>query len=163
MPVRAGPLQQNSKQGYYRNFLNISYKNHVMNEKVRDRIQKTLVVHDNLLTMVKKRKLRWYRHSSISSGMATTILQGTVKGKRRRRRQKRWENNIKEWTGMECGDSLRASEDMKMWKDLVATSSVVPRQGLSWDEMKWVKLVSATKIDSIFTVSIFKFFISDVF
>ena len=30
-----------------------------------------------------------------------TILQGTVKGKRKRGRQKkRWEDNIKEWTGM---------------------------------------------------------------
>ena len=33
--------------------------------------------------------------------MAKTILQGTVKEARRRRRQKRWEDNIKEWTGME--------------------------------------------------------------
>ena len=32
--------------------------------------------------------------------MAKTILQGTVKGARRRGRQKkRWEYNIKEWTG----------------------------------------------------------------
>ena len=46
------------------------------------------------------------------SGMAKTILQGTVKGARRRGRQKkRWEDNIKEWTGMGFGDSLRAAED----------------------------------------------------
>ena len=41
-------------------------------------------------TMVKKRKLRWYGHISRSSGMAKTILQGTVKGTRRRGRQKKW-------------------------------------------------------------------------
>ena len=41
-------------------------------------------------------------------------LQGTVKGARRRGRQKkRWEDNIKEWTGMWFGDSLRAPEDRK--------------------------------------------------
>ena len=34
-----------------------------------------------------------------------------------------WEDNIKEWTGMEFGDYLRAAED-----SFVATSSVVPRQ-----------------------------------
>ena len=46
--------------------------------------------------------------------MAKTILQGTVKGARRRGRQKkRWEDNIKEWTGMEFGDSLRAAEDLE--------------------------------------------------
>ena len=36
--------------------------------------------HHDLLTMVKKRKLRWYGHISRSSGMAKTILQWTVKG-----------------------------------------------------------------------------------
>ena len=44
-----------------------------------------------LLIMVKKRTLRWYGHISRSSGMVKTILQGTVKGARRRGRQKRWE------------------------------------------------------------------------
>ena len=54
----------------YRRFLNISYKDHVTNEEVRNRIQNTIGVHDDLLTMVKKRKLRWYGHISRSSGMA---------------------------------------------------------------------------------------------
>ena len=62
-------------------------------------------------------------------GMAKTTLQGTVKGARRRGRQKkRWEDNIKEWTGMGFGDSLRAAEDREGWKGIVATSSVVPRR-----------------------------------
>ena len=77
----------------YRRLLNIFYKDQVTNEDVRNRIQKAIGVHDNLLTMVKKRKLRWYGHISRSSGMAKTILQGTVKGARRRGRQKkRWES-----------------------------------------------------------------------
>ena len=77
--------------------------------------------------MVKKRKLRWYGHISRSSGMAK-ILQGTVKGARRRGRQKkRWEDNIKEWTGMGFEDSLRAAEDREGWKGIVAMSSKVPR------------------------------------
>ena len=63
----------------YRRLLNISYKDLVTNEEVRNRIQNAIGVHDDLLTMVKKRKLRWYGHISISSGMAKTILQGTVK------------------------------------------------------------------------------------
>ena len=60
--------------------------------------------------------------------MAKTILQGTVKGARRTGRQKkRYEDNIKEWMGMGFGDSLRVAEDREGWKDIVATSSVVPR------------------------------------
>ena len=83
----------------YRRLLDISYKDQVTNEEVLNRIQNAIGVHDDLLTMVKKRKLRWYGHISRSSGMAKTILQGTVKGARRRgRRKKRWKDNIKEWT-----------------------------------------------------------------
>ena len=62
----------------YRRLLNISYKDHVMNEEVRNRIQNATGMHDDLLTMAKKRKLRWYGHISRSSGMAKAILQGTV-------------------------------------------------------------------------------------
>ena len=48
-----------------------------------------------------------------------------MKGVRRRGRQeKRREDNIKEWTGIGFGDSLRAAEDRK---GIVAISSVVPR------------------------------------
>ena len=67
----------------YRRLLNISYKDHVTNEEVRNRIQNATGMQDDLLTMVKKRKLRWCGHMSRSSGMAKTILQGKVKGARR--------------------------------------------------------------------------------
>ena len=113
----------------YRRLLNISYKDHVTNEEVRNRIQNETGVRGVLLTMVKKWKIRWYGHISRSSAMAKTILQGTVKGARRKGRQKkRWEDNIKEWTGMRFGDSLRAAEDREGWEGIVATSSVVPRR-----------------------------------
>ena len=86
--------------------------------------------------MVKTRKLRWYGHISRSSGMAKTILQGTVKGARRTGRQnKRWEDKV--WTGMEFGYSIRAAEDRERWKCIVATSSVAPLRPSrlrDWDE-----------------------------
>ena len=104
----------------YRRLLNISYKDHVTNEEVRNKNQNASGVHDDLLTMVKKRKLRWYGHISRSFGMAKTVLQGTVKGARRRgRRKKRWEDNIKEWTGMGFGDSLRQRKTGKDEKVLL--------------------------------------------
>ena len=65
-------------------------------------------------------------NACILFGMAKTILQGTVKGARRRGRQKRWEDNIKELSGMGFGDSMRAAEDREGWKGIVTTSSVVP-------------------------------------
>ena len=39
--------------------------------------------HEDLLTIVKRRKLQWYGHVSRSSGLAKTILRGTVKGGRK--------------------------------------------------------------------------------
>ena len=147
---------------YYRRLLNISYNDHVTNEEVRNRIQNAVGVHDDLLTMVKKRKLRWYGRISRSSGMVKTILQGTVKGaKRRGRLKKRSEDKVKEWTGMEFEDSLRAAEDREGWKGIVATSSVVPgrpsRLGteMRWDEIPFLlmsnyKLYPRTKIKEHF-------------
>ena len=65
----------------YRRLLNISYKVHVTNEEVHRRIQAALEEYDELLNLVKKRKLRWFGHVSRSSDSAKTILHGTVKGK----------------------------------------------------------------------------------
>ena len=42
--------------------------------------------HEDLLMIVKRRKLQWYGHVSRSSGLAKTILQGTVKGRRKQGR-----------------------------------------------------------------------------
>ena len=113
----------------YRRLLNISYKDHVTNEEVCRKIQAAIGEYDELLTLVKKRKLRWFGHVSRSSGLAKTILQGTVKGKRKRGRQKkRWEDNIKEWTGMDFASLTRAAENRSRWKGIVANSSVVPRR-----------------------------------
>ena len=96
----------------YRKILHISYKDHVTNKEVRAKIQQAIGLHEDLLTIVKRCKLRWYGHASRSSGLAKTILQGTVKGGRRQGRlRKRWEDNIREWTGLEFGKYQRAVEN----------------------------------------------------
>ena len=49
---------------------------------------------------------------SRSLGLAKTISQGTIKGGRRQGRQrKRWEDNIREWTGLEFAKFQRAVEN----------------------------------------------------
>ena len=89
-------------------------------------IQQAIGPHEDLLTIVKRRRLQWYGHGSRSSGLAKTILLGTVKGRRRQGRQrKRWEDNIREWTGLEFGKSQRAVEDREDGRKLVVKSSVV--------------------------------------
>ena len=50
----------------YRKILHISYKDHVTNEEVRATIQQATGPHEDLLTIVKRRKLQWYGHVSRS-------------------------------------------------------------------------------------------------
>ena len=39
----------------------------------------------------------------------------------------RWEDIVREWTGLEVTKSQRAVENKERWRKLVAKSSVVPR------------------------------------
>ena len=56
-------------------------------------------------------------------------MQGTVKGGRRQSRQrKRWEDNIREWTGLEFAKTQRAVENRDKWRKLVVKSFVVPQR-----------------------------------
>ena len=49
--------------------------------------------------------------SSRQSGLAKTMLEGTMKRRRRQGRQrKRWDDKIREWTGLEFGKSHWAVE-----------------------------------------------------
>ena len=83
----------------YRKILRISYKDHVSNKEVRAKIQQAIGPHEDILTIVKRRKLQWHGHVSRSLGLAKTILQGTAKGEEDK--ADRWEDNIRKWTGLE--------------------------------------------------------------
>ena len=84
---------------------------------------------DYTKTIIKRRNLQCYGNVSRSSGPAKTTLQSTVKGGRRKAKQrKRWEDNIREWTGLELAKSQRAVENREEWRKLVMNSSVVHQQ-----------------------------------
>ena len=113
----------------FRVFLGISYTDHITNEEVKARIGNAIGPYEDLLTSVKRHKLKWHGHVTRSSGLASTILQGSVEGgKRRGRQRKRWEDNIKEWTGLEWKILLRKAENHEEWRKLVLKSTVVPQR-----------------------------------
>ena len=63
----------------FRKLPGISYKDHITNDAVRDRIRQAIGPCNDILTTVKKWKLKWFRgHVSRSALLATTILLGTV-------------------------------------------------------------------------------------
>ena len=112
----------------YRKILHISYWEYVINEEVGAKIQQANGLHKDLLIFVRRRKLQWYGRVSISTGLAKTILQGTAKAGRRQGRQKekkRWENDIRERTGLQLAKSPRAVENREKWRKLVVKSFVV--------------------------------------
>ena len=52
-------------------------------------------------------------------------LQGTVKrGRRPGRQKKRWEHNVRKWTGLEFAKFLKAVENRENWRKLVVKSSL---------------------------------------
>ena len=95
----------------FRCLLGISYKDHITNEEVRSRIRKAIGPYEELFSTVKRRKMKWYGHVTRASGLAKTVLQGTVRGGRRGRQRKRWEDNIRDWTGLALSDAVRRAEE----------------------------------------------------
>ena len=91
--------------------LYISYEDHITDEEVCAKIQQAIRPHKNLLTIRKRRKLKWYGHVFRSSGLAKTILQGTVKrGRKRGKQRKRCEDNIREWRTEGNGEHRKIEE-----------------------------------------------------
>ena len=111
----------------FRRLLGISYNDHIINEEVRSRIRKAIGPYEELLSTVKRRKMKWYGHVKRASGLAKTVPQGAVRGGRKRGRQrKRWEDNIRDWMGLELRDAVRRAEGREEWQMLVARSCGVP-------------------------------------
>ena len=113
----------------FRKLLGILYRDQITTKEVKARIENATGPYEDLLTSVKRIKLRWHGHVTRSSGLTKTVLQGTVQGGRRRGRQrKRWEDNNKVWTGLPWNIMLRKAETREEWRKLVVQSPVVPQR-----------------------------------
>ena len=62
--------------------VNSLYKDHITYEVVRRKIQTAIWEYDELLSLVKKWNRRWFGHITRCTGLAKTVLQGSVKGKK---------------------------------------------------------------------------------
>ena len=123
--------------------LGISYRDHISNKEVKTRIDNAIGPYEDLLTSVKRRKLRWYRHVTQSSGLAKTVLQGTIQGGRQRGRQRKWwEDNVRvDWPWNSMDITLQKAENRKEWRMLVVKSPVVLQQSARlWDRWRWSRI-----------------------
>ena len=104
------------------------YKDHVTNEDIVRKIQAAIGKYDELLTLVKrKRKCLTMSQGPLAQQRRFYRAQGKEK-RRKSRQKKRWEDNIREWTGMDFASSTRATEAATRWKGIVVKSSVVPER-----------------------------------
>ena len=114
-----------------RQLLGIDYRDHVTNVTVRNIVTSHIGRHQELLQIVKSRKLKWFGHTTRGAGLAKTCLQGTVRGGRSRGRpRKKWSDNITEWTGLSYAEATRAAGCREGWRGIVreAASSAGPLQ-----------------------------------
>ena len=101
-----------------RKLLGITYLDRVTNQEIIDRISSSLTSpFTDILTTVKRRKLKCYGHVTRGDGLDKIILQGNVEGKRSRGRpKKQWIDNIKEWTGKGFNELNEIVYDRKKWR-----------------------------------------------
>ena len=111
----------------YRKILHISYKNHVTNEEVRAHIQKATEQNENLLTIVKRRKLQRACLPFITSSQ-NQLARHSEREKKTRQTGRGGKATSGQWTGLEFGKSQRAVGNREKWRKLVAKSSVVPQR-----------------------------------
>ena len=72
----------------YRRILNIKFQDKVSNERLHQMLDEAIGSRDQLMDIIKRRKLKWYGHVTRGNGLSKTILQGTVQGKRKQGRPK---------------------------------------------------------------------------
>ena len=97
----------------YRKILHILYKDHVTNEEVRAKIQQAIWTTRRSPDDRKETQsaVVWSCFPFIRSGQ-NHLARHSERGKKTRRtKTKRWEDNIREWTGLEFGKSQRAAEN----------------------------------------------------
>ena len=104
----------------------ISYKDRVTSVEVRRKIQAVIGEYDELLILVKKQKLGWLSHVSMSSGLAKTIYPTGNSEKKKKKSQTEEESDrrrggkIISKSGQEdFASSTRAAENRTRWKGLV--------------------------------------------
>ena len=82
--------------------------------------------YEPLLSIIKRRKLKYYGHIYRHDGLAKTILQGKVEGKiEKGRPRNNWMHNISKWTDRSTSELTRMTEDREKWKTFVVDTCLM--------------------------------------
>ena len=109
----------------YRRMLNISWTEKVTNNEVLSRMKR----RQRLFTISKN--LKYFGHVNRHSSMHTTLLNGSVNGKRGRGRPgTSLTSNIKEWTGKSYIEVVRLTSNRYGWRIIVLNP--LQEEGIWW-------------------------------
>ena len=147
----------------YRRLLNISYKDHVTNEEVRNRIQNAIGMHDDLLTILTSLITgpgEWLSFERVTSNNSDSgketetqmvwphlkILwhgeDNSARDSDRSKKETKTEEEIKEWTGMGFlrfpeGSGRQERMERYCCNIICGAPTISKVKGLRWDEMRW--------------------------
>ena len=112
----------------HRRLLCITYRQRKTNDYIHEKMTNLIGKYEPLLSTIKRRKLKYYGHICRHDGLAKTILQGKVEGKRKRGRPRNnWMHNVNNWTNKNTSELTRMVEDREEWKNFVnATCLMIP-------------------------------------
>ena len=104
----------------YLKILCIWYKDHVINKEVCAKVQQATGPQEDLRTIVKRCKLKWYGHVSRSSGLTKTVLQGTGgrQNKTRQAEKRGWKTtpgNGQAWGSQSPRGQRRTEKNGENW------------------------------------------------
>ena len=135
MLVNHGPSQQSSKEEYKPRKWGATATYHASHIKTMLPTKKSVPRSSSNRTTRRPPGHRKETHAAVVWTCLSFIKSGqnhrarhSERGKKTRQTKKSWEDNIREWTGLELGKSQRAMENREKWRKLVAKSSVVPQR-----------------------------------
>ena len=108
----------------YIHIIGISYREHKTNVFVYNTIEEIVGKIEHILTTIKRRKMSYFGNVMRHDSLHKTILQGSLRGKRRRERPlKDWNSTICKWSGMSQREVLDDAHNRKKWRRVCVSSS----------------------------------------
>ena len=102
----------------------ISYKDHITNEEVRNRISQHIGQYEDLLTTVKKRKLIWYYNVTRADGLPNSPSRNSSVEKEKKKTEKEVGRQYQRVDKEELHFNQALSHDHQRWSQLVRWSAV---------------------------------------
>ena len=114
----------------FRKLLGTSYRDHITNDVVRDRIRQATGPHDDLNHSKETQVQVVWACIKIIRACQDDFTTNSARREKKGRQKKHCENNIAEWTGLKFCDAVRDAENKIKWRERVATS-VAPQRSLT--------------------------------